>query len=72
MSRIHANYGCGFSVEQTDAGKVVGHGGGFTGISSNLDILIDKGWVVAVMSNYSGAASRVARRVRELVERTTD
>lgn len=70
--QIQANYGCGFSVQQTDSGKVVGHGGGFSGISSNLDILVDKGWVVAVMSNYSGAATGVARRVRSLVERVAD
>jgi len=65
-----AGYGCGFSVAEGPAGKVVGHSGGFPVINSNLDILVDHGYVVAVMSNYSGAARALAERIRGLVERT--
>lgn len=62
-----AGYGCGFSVQDGVDGKVVGHSGGFPGINSNLDVLVDRGFVIAVMSNYSGAASPLNARIRELL-----
>jgi CubicO group peptidase (beta-lactamase class C family) len=64
-----SNYGYGFSVEDGSNGKVVGHGGGFPGINSNLDIFVDKGYIAAVMSNYSNAASPVARKISTLLSR---
>lgn len=62
-------YGLGFGVEETPAGKVVGHGGGFTGINSNLDMFLDAGYTVVVMSNFSGGANPVAARAMELITR---
>lgn len=60
-------YGLGFGVQQTPVGRVVGHSGGFTGISSNLDMCLDAGYTVVVMSNFSGGASPVARKAMELI-----
>jgi len=62
-------YGYGFSVAEGAAGKVVGHGGGFPGLNSNLDIFIDSGYVVVVMSNYDEGASPVARQISTLIGR---
>jgi CubicO group peptidase (beta-lactamase class C family) len=62
-------YGYGFGIEEGTNGKVVGHGGGFPGINSNLDIMLDRGYVVAVMSNYGQAASPIARRIASLIAR---
>jgi len=64
-----AQYGYGFRVDEGANGKVVGHGGGFSGINSNLDIYLDKGYIVAVMSNIDRGASPVARRFGELLSR---
>ncbi len=61
------NYGLGFSVEQTPVGRIVGHGGGFTGISAHLSMYLDSGHTVAVLSNYDGAASLVEAKARELI-----
>lgn len=61
------NYGLGFFVEQTPAGRVVGHGGDFAGISAQLSMYLDSGHTVAVLSNYDGAASLVADKARELI-----
>ena len=48
--------------------RVVGHGGGFPGISSQLDIYLDRGYDVAVMSNYDPpAASHIAGKLRSLI-----
>ncbi len=60
-------YGYGFGISFGLAGKVVGHGGGFPGLSANLDIFLENGYIVAVMSNYDRAASPMARRIRSLI-----
>jgi CubicO group peptidase (beta-lactamase class C family) len=58
-------YGFGFAVSQD--GNRFGHGGGFTGISANLDIFRDSGWIAIVMSNYSGASQPVSSKMRRLI-----
>jgi CubicO group peptidase (beta-lactamase class C family) len=70
--QLGANYGYGFRVASGAAGKVVGHGGGFPGINSNLDIYLDSGYVVAVMSNTDRGASPVAAKIGELLGRVKD
>lgn len=50
-------YGYGFGV--APATSIVGHSGGFPGISSNLDIFKGTGYVAVVLSNYG--AARVGR-----------
>jgi CubicO group peptidase (beta-lactamase class C family) len=64
-----AGYGYGFGIREGPNGKVVGHGGGFPGINSNLDIMLDRGYIVAVMSNYGQAAGPVANQIAELISR---
>lgn len=61
------NYGLGFGVDQTPLGKRVGHSGGFLGISANLDIFLEAGWTVAVLSNLGGAASVVTQKANALI-----
>ena len=63
------NYGYGFRVAEGPYGKVVGHGGGFSGINGNLDIFVDKGYIVAVLSNYDRGASPVAEKIGQLLTR---
>ena len=58
-------YGFGFSVSED--GNRFGHGGGFTGISANLDIFRDSGWIAIVMSNYSSASQPVSSKMRRLI-----
>jgi CubicO group peptidase (beta-lactamase class C family) len=64
-----ANYGYGFSVTQGPAGKVVGHSGGFPGINSTLDIYLDSGYIVTVMSNYDRGANPLAARIGRTLAR---
>jgi CubicO group peptidase (beta-lactamase class C family) len=61
------DYGYGFSVDT--ATGIVGHSGGFPGISSNLDIFKGTGYVAVVLSNYGGASQPVVERIRSLVRR---
>jgi hypothetical protein len=63
------HYGYGFGIEKGPAGTVVGHSGGFAGINGNLDIFVDKGYIVAVLSNIDNGASPLAQRIKELLVR---
>ncbi|MBK8555775.1 MAG: beta-lactamase family protein [Lewinellaceae bacterium] len=62
-----AGYGFGFGVQPTPKGKVVGHGGGFPGLNSGLDMYLDQGYVVVVMSNYDMGAEPVEEYIRNLI-----
>jgi CubicO group peptidase (beta-lactamase class C family) len=62
-------YGLGFAVSRSPAGRVVGHGGGFDGISSNLDVFLDRGFAAVVLANQDFAAQPVVDKIRELVGR---
>jgi len=61
------SYGLGFSVESTPAGRRVGHSGGFLGISAGLDIYLDEGWNIVVLSNFGGVAPIVTTRAANLI-----
>lgn len=63
------HYGYGFGIEEGSGGKVVGHSGGFDGINGNLDIFVDKGYIVAVLSNVDNGAHPLADRINELIKR---
>jgi len=63
------SYGYGFGVTRGALGRVVGHGGGFSGISSNLDIYLDAGFAVAVLTNVDGGAQPVQQKAAELLAR---
>ncbi len=59
-------YGYGFSVNSEM--KIAGHGGGFLGINSNLDMFLGTGWTAIVMSNYSRGAQPVQQKFREMIQ----
>jgi CubicO group peptidase (beta-lactamase class C family) len=62
------NYGYGFQVWPAE--NAAGHGGGFTGINSNLEIWLGSGWSAIVMSNYSGGAQPVIQKMDSLIKST--
>jgi CubicO group peptidase (beta-lactamase class C family) len=62
-------YGMGFGVASGPLGRVVGHSGGFPGISAALDMHLDSGFTVAVLSNYDGGAMTIQSKVNELLGR---
>ncbi|HMG21679.1 MAG TPA: serine hydrolase domain-containing protein [Kofleriaceae bacterium] len=62
-------YGFGFGDQLVRGHRIVGHGGGFPGINSNLDMFWSDGWVVAVMANIDGGARPVQDQARELLAR---
>jgi CubicO group peptidase (beta-lactamase class C family) len=62
-------YGYGFGIDEGPAGKIVGHSGGFDGINGNLDIFVDKGYIIVVLSNIDNGASPLADRITQLLAR---
>lgn len=61
-------YGLGFFVERGPLGAIVGHSGGFNGISAVLTMYLDAGYTIAAMSNLGdGAATTVEGKARELI-----
>jgi CubicO group peptidase (beta-lactamase class C family) len=56
-------YGYGFEVHE----GAVGHGGSAPGISSMLRLYLDRGYILAVMSNYSYGNGSVVQAVQDLL-----
>jgi len=59
------NYGFGFGIDE--GGRIVGHGGGFPGINSQLDVYVGEDYTLAVMSNYGGGAQPIVEKARSLI-----
>jgi CubicO group peptidase (beta-lactamase class C family) len=59
------DYGYGFGIDA--GGRIVGHSGGFPGISAQLDIYLADGYTMAVLANYGGAAQPVIEKARTLI-----
>ena len=61
-------YGYGFGVERSPIGTVVGHGGGQPGSGGQLDIFLDRGYTVAILTNVDPlGAMRLDATVRRLL-----
>ncbi len=65
------NYGYGFKVEDYDNEKVVGHSGGFYGISADLSIFTRSGYITVVLSNYEGG-EQVAHKLTHMLLSVAD
>ena len=61
-------YGYGFNVEKTASGTMIGHGGGFPGISASFRVALDTGYVVIVLSNYDMGTFGLARCIEHAVD----
>ena len=59
--------GYGFQVEPVNGHAVVGHRGGFSGISASFFMYPDDGYVVVVLSNYDSIAPVSALRMRDWI-----
>ena len=62
-------YGFGFGTGRDALGRTAGHSGGFPGISSVLDVYLDTGWTIVVLSNVDGGMQPVAQKLREVAAR---
>jgi CubicO group peptidase (beta-lactamase class C family) len=61
-------YGLGFFVDRSPVGAIVGHSGGFNGISAVLSMYPEAGYTIAVMSNMGGGAATIVEgKAREWI-----
>jgi CubicO group peptidase (beta-lactamase class C family) len=60
-------YGYGFGIQQIGDESVVGHSGGFPGISSVLRMYLRSGYTVVILSNYSRGMQPVNQKIEELL-----
>ena len=64
----NAPYGYGFFVRELPGGdKVVGHSGGFPGISSRMDVYLKSGWTVIALCNRDSGADVFTSRMRKML-----
>jgi len=59
-------YAYGFELDTFRGHRVVGHGGGFSGISSGLELFPDTGLSIAVLSNIDDGGGRINDRAEQL------
>lgn len=64
---VSPHYGYGFNVEDRPGARIAGHGGGFPGISTNLDMYLDSGYTAVVLSNCDRGAHVINTKIRELL-----
>ncbi|MFZ6732091.1 serine hydrolase domain-containing protein [Undibacterium sp. Ji42W] len=62
------SYGYCFELSAGKLGKVVGHSGQFTGVYSKLDMYLDAGYTVVVLSNYEPGQQPLAGRIAAVLE----
>jgi CubicO group peptidase (beta-lactamase class C family) len=58
-------YGYGFYVKRYGGVRVVGHGGGWAGVTTQMDIYPDLGYTVAILSNRDDSPRVIANKIRE-------
>ena len=65
----HSKYAYGFQDELVAGRRIVGHGGGAPGMNALLDMYLDGGYTVVVLSNLGPpAAQRVGAYIRERLQ----
>lgn len=60
-------YGYGFFVERINGCKIIGHDGGFPGVSNRLDIYPNEEYIFIVLANDDGGGAAITREVRKLL-----
>ncbi len=65
---LSPNYGYGFSVRGDEGNQIIGHNGAHLGMSAQLNIYRDKGYILAVLGNNSDAAEPIVFAANSLMK----
>ena len=60
-----SRYGGGFIVTRYNGTRIVGHGGGWFGITNKFDAHPDLGYTVVILNNIDSDTNSLAFRLRE-------
>jgi len=58
-------YGYGFDVTNYNGTKIVGHSGGWFGITNQMEMYPDLGYTVVILTNYDDLPKPIAMKLRE-------
>jgi CubicO group peptidase (beta-lactamase class C family) len=61
----NSEYGLGFIVSRYNGTRIIGHGGGWVGITNKYDMYPDLGYTVVILSNIDSDPNAIAFRLRE-------
>ncbi|MFN2513733.1 MAG: serine hydrolase domain-containing protein [Pyrinomonadaceae bacterium] len=60
-------YAYGFGDQRVNGHRIIGHSGGYPGVSAMFQMYLDQGFTTIVLGNYDAAAQMVAKRLREII-----
>jgi CubicO group peptidase (beta-lactamase class C family) len=60
-------YAYGFGDQRVNGHRIIGHSGGYPGVSAMFQMYVDQGFTAIVLGNYDEAAQMVAKRLREII-----
>ena len=63
----NSEYGYGFIVSRYNGTRIIGHGGGWVGITNKFDMYPDLGYSVVILSNIDSDPNALAFRLREWI-----
>lgn len=64
-SEFDSKYGYGFIVKKYNNQRIIGHGGGWVGITNKFDMYPDSGYTVVILNNIDSDPNSVAFKFRE-------
>jgi CubicO group peptidase (beta-lactamase class C family) len=64
-SAQNARYGSGFELSRYNKARIIGHGGGWFGVTNRMEFYPDLGYAVVVLSNYDSDPVAIANKLRE-------
>jgi CubicO group peptidase (beta-lactamase class C family) len=66
--RGNASYAYGFGCHDVGGFRIVGHNGGAPGVGAQLDVYLELGYTVVLLSNYdAGASMKLVPSIRQLL-----
>jgi CubicO group peptidase (beta-lactamase class C family) len=72
-SEADSKYGYGCIVKRYNGARIVGHGGGWVGITNKFDMYPDLGYTVVILNNIDSDPNAIAFKLREwLTQGTVD
>jgi D-alanyl-D-alanine carboxypeptidase len=61
----NSKYAYGFAVKEYNGARIVGHGGGWLGITNKMDMYPDLGLTVVILNNIDSDPNALAFKLRE-------
>jgi len=64
-------YGYGFEIKRYNGTRIIGHGGGWVGVTNQMDMYPDLGYTVVILTNIDDSPRSIAYELREWLTQGT-